>query len=80
MAAEKFRPYIGHKLLGEMEIDPDTAQFYYLTGARTVVFVGYAKSGMNLKRFYSSICFGTGIEATFYHAVEGWEADAAQPK
>lgn len=79
VAIERFRPYIGHQLFSEVGIDPDTAQVYYLTGARTTLVIGYTNSSRGLKQFYSSICFDTGIEAIFYHAVEGYEAVATVP-
>jgi hypothetical protein len=77
VALERLSPFIGHKLLSEMGIDPETYQTYYLTGARTELCIGYTNSAAGLKRFHSAVCFGTNIEAKFYHAVEGYEAAEA---
>ena len=77
---ERFKPYIGHNFPAEMGIDPETAQFYYLTGARTEVVIGYTNSGMGLAKFSASITYGTDIKANIYHAVEGWESAEAVPK
>jgi hypothetical protein len=80
VALERLSPFIGHEKLSEMGIDPETAQFYYLTGARTELVIGYTSSALALKKFHSAVCFGTNIEAKFYHAVEGYEAAEAVPK
>ncbi len=74
VALERLKPFVGHQILSQMDIDPDTYQTYYLTGARTQLCIGYTKSAAGLRKFHSSVCFGTGIEAEFYHAVEGWES------
>ncbi len=74
VAIQKLSPYIGHQFPSEMEIDKDTAQFYYLTGARTVLVIGYTKSAAGLQRFCSSVIRNTLINANVYHAVEGYEA------
>ena len=79
VAIERFRPYIGHELFAEVGIDPDSVQVYYLTGERTTLVIGYTNSAKGLKQFYSSICFGKGIAAKFYHAVEGYEASETVP-
>ena len=80
VAVERLRPYIGHKFPEKMGIESDTAQFYYLTGARTVLVIGYTKSGIGLQQFCSSIIFGTDIKVSVHHAVEGYEAAEAVPQ
>ena len=56
-------------------IDPQTAQTYYLTGARTFVIIGYTNSPRELQSFCSSIIFNTAIQANFHHAVEAHELE-----
>lgn len=80
VALQRLSPYIGHKFPPQMGIDPETAQFYYFTGARTVLVIGYTNSGAGLQRFSSSVTFGTDIKANIYHAVEGWEVAETVPK
>ncbi len=79
VAIQRLTPYIGHQFPSEMEIDSDNAQFYYLTGARTVLVIGYTKSAAGLQRFCSSVIRNTLINANVYHAVEGAEAAKALP-
>jgi hypothetical protein len=45
-------------------------QGYLLTGARTVIVIGYAASPAALQAFSSLITLNTGIQATYYHALE----------
>lgn len=80
VALQRLSPYIGHNFPPEMGIDRETAQFYYLTGARTVLVIAYASSGLGLQRFSSSVTFGTDIKANIYHAVEGWEVAETAPE
>ncbi|MBI4963823.1 MAG: hypothetical protein HY913_11155 [Desulfomonile tiedjei] len=80
VAVQRLTPYVGHQFPPEMEIDSESAQFYYLTGARTVLVVGYTKSGAGLQRFCSSVIRDTLINANVYHAVEGYEAAKPIPK
>ncbi len=77
---ERFTPYIGHNFPPEMGIDSTTAQFYYLTGSRTELVIGYTNSAAGLERFCASIYYGTDIKIKVYHAVEGWESAEAVPK
>lgn len=74
VALARLSPYVGHNFPPEMGIDSDTAQFYYLTGSRTELVIGYASSAGGLERFCSSVVFGTDIKVKLYHAVEGYEA------
>ena len=77
---ERLKPYIGHNLPPEMGIDPETFQTYYLTGERTHLAIGYAKSALGLQKFTASVGYGTNIQVKVYHAVEGWEMAEAIPK
>jgi hypothetical protein len=51
-------------------IDRDTMQGFYLTGEREIIFIGQAKSPMELQRFCTSVIYDAPIEARFYHSVE----------
>jgi hypothetical protein len=51
-------------------IDRDTIQGFYLTGEREIIFIGQAKSPMELQRFCTSVIYDAPIEARFYHGVE----------
>jgi len=51
-------------------INWETTQGYYLTGARTVLVIGYVKSPAALQAFCSLVVMNTAIQATFYHAIE----------
>jgi hypothetical protein len=48
----------------------ETSQGYYLTGARTVLVIGYVKSPAALQAFCSLVIMNTAIQGTFYHAME----------
>jgi hypothetical protein len=51
-------------------IDRDTLQGFYLTGEREIIFIGQAKSPMELQKFSTSVIYDAPIEARFYHGVE----------
>jgi hypothetical protein len=69
-ALKWFKRYQGMEKPG---IDPQTAQTYNLTGARSFIVIGYSCSPKELQTFCSSIVFNTGILANFHHAVEAHE-------
>ena len=54
-------------------IDPQTAQTYNLTGARSFIVLGHTNSPKELQTFVSSIVFNTGILAHLHHVVEAHE-------
>ena len=58
------------KAFTNVGINWETTQGYYLTGARTVLVIGYAESPAALQAFSSLITMNTGIQATYYHALE----------
>jgi hypothetical protein len=54
-------------------VDTVNTHAYNLTGARSVIIVGFTPNAQGLQTFISSIVFGTEIEAKVYHAVEALE-------
>ncbi len=78
VARERFRQLLDRvdqldELLAGTGILPGQSQAYILTGARTVLIIGYTNSGPGLYSFCSSIMFNTAIQANIYHAVEANE-------
>jgi hypothetical protein len=51
-------------------IDRNSIQSYYLTGQRTLLFIGATKSAMDLQRLCASVTFKSAIQADVFHAVE----------
>jgi hypothetical protein len=51
-------------------IDGETFQAYYLTGERTMVVIGQAKSQVALQALTSRVTFGTELEPSVFHALE----------
>ncbi|MCU0578742.1 MAG: hypothetical protein MUF69_04260 [Desulfobacterota bacterium] len=51
-------------------IDRTSIQSFYLTGARTLLFVGATKSALSLQTLCASVTFKSAIRADVYHAVE----------
>ena len=51
-------------------IDRDSIKSYYLTGQRTLLFIGATNSAMDLQRLCASVTFKSAIQADVFHAVE----------
>jgi len=51
-------------------IDKDWLQGYSLTGERTMLLIGFAKSAVALQELCAAVTFGSGIRVKFYPAVE----------
>jgi hypothetical protein len=52
------------------DIPQDSIIGFFLTGERTLMFFGHAKSNIALQNFVTSITHGTPIKGTAYHVVE----------
>jgi hypothetical protein len=51
-------------------IDRNSIQSYYLTGQRTLLFIGATKSALSLQALCASVTFKSAIRADVFHAVE----------
>ena len=78
IAVDRLKQYLGTSY-PDTGIDSETAQAYYLTGARTYLLIGYTNSPIGLQRLCSSVIFNTPIQANIYHAVEAHQLLSVLP-
>jgi hypothetical protein len=69
-AAKKFRNLFDKLPEG---IDPKSFEGYYMTGHRTMIFIGQAISALPVQRFTSAITFGSAMKGKISLAVEAHE-------
>ncbi len=69
-AAKKFRNLFDKLPEG---IDLKSFEGYYMTGHRTMIFVGQAMSTVSVQRFTSAITFGSAMKGKISLAVEAHE-------
>jgi hypothetical protein len=69
-AANKFRDLFDKLDEG---IDLESFEGYYMTGHRTMIFVGQAISAVSVQRFTSAITFGSAMKGKISLAVEAHE-------